>query len=462
MKADGQRKKSGFVVVIVSLTTVLTLLLAGGTAYFMGYLGPRQHEQGAIKGAIKGRPSEHRQSAREISSSDEKKGKILYWRAPMNPNEIYDRPGKSAMGMDLVPVYEDEVSSQTAIKIDPVTQQNMGIRLGKVKKGRLIHTIRTYGHITPDETLTAQVNLKVSGWIEKLFVDFTGKYVKKGEPLFEIYAPELVAAQEEYLVAYRALKQMPGGTGRDLITSSKRRLQYFDVPESEIEAIEISGKVKKTLMIRSPLSGFVIDRKAEEGAYIKAGTTVFRIADLSRVWADAHIYEYELSWVAKGQQAEMTLPYLPGKAFSGTVAYVYPYLQPKTRDLIIRLEFQNPEMELKPEMYADIRIKAVLKGEGLMVPSEAVIRSGQRNVVFVSLGNGKFQPRDVILGPSLDNERVQVLGGLVAGESVVTSGQFLLDSESNLKEAIQKMLDTKIEKDLKKEDADFFEDLEEQ
>lgn len=457
MKADGQRRKSAPVVVIMSLTAVLTLLLAGGTAYFMGYLRPPEHEQGVKEGPQSG---EHPQGIQEMSSPGIKKGKTLYWRAPMNPTEIYDKPGKSAMGMDLVPVYEEEMTDQEAVKIDPVTQQNMGIRLDKVTKGPLVHTIRTYGHITPDETLTAQVNLKISGWIEKLFVDFTGKYVEKGEPLFDLYSPELVAAQEEYLAAHRARKQMPGGTGWDLLTSSKRRLQYFDVPESEIEAIERSGKVKKTLMIRSPLSGFVIDRKAEEGTYIKAGTTVFRIADLSRVWVDAHIYEYQFSWIAKGQQAEMTLPYLPGRIFKGTVAYVYPYLQPKTRDLIIRLVFQNPEMELKPEMYADIRIKTVLKGEGLTVPSEAVIRTGLRNVVFVSIGKGKFVSRDVILGPLLDNERVQVLGGLAAGESVVTSGQFLLDSESNLKEAVRKMLDAKVQKELKKEDEDFFLDME--
>lgn len=456
MKTDWQRKKFSFVLVIVSLTTLLTLLLGGGTAYFMGYLGPRKQEQEVIKG----RPSEHPHSTSGAPSFDQKKRKILYWRAPMNPKEIYDRPGKSAMGMDLVPVYEDEVTSRLAIKIDPVTQQNMGIRLGKVKKGRLIHTIRTYGHITPDETFTAQVNLKFSGWIEKLFVDFTGKYVEKGDPLFEIYAPELVAAQEEYLAAHRSLNQMAGGTGRELISSSKKRLLYFDVPESEIKAIEKSGKVKKTLMIRSPLSGFVIDRKAEEGAYIRTGTAVFRIADLSRIWVEAHIYEYELFWIAKGQQAEMTLPYLPGKAFSGTVVYVYPYLQRKTRDLIIRLEFQNPQMELKPEMYADIRIKAVLKGEGLMVPSEAVIRSGQRNMVFVGLGDGKFEPRDVLLGPSLDDGNMQILGGLMEGESVVLSGQFLLDSESQLKEAVQKMLEAKTIKVLKKEDEDFFRDME--
>ena len=457
MKADGYGRKPGSLLVIVFLTVILTLLLAGGTAYFMGYLRPSEPGTGVKKAAPSG---EHPQAEQKASTSNSKKGEILYWRAPMNPTEIYDKPGKSAMGMDLVPVYEDDITDPEAVKIDPVTQQNMGIRLAKVTKGPLIHTLRTYGHITPDETLTAQVNLKTSGWIEKLHVDFTGKYVRKGEPLFDMYSPELVAAQEEYLVAFRTVGKSRSTGRKSLLGSSRSRLRFFDVPESEIQALEESGKVKKTVMIRSPLSGFVIRRNAEEGAYIKAGTMVFRIADLSRVWVDAHIYEYELSTIKKGQEAEMTLPYLPGKVFSGTVAYVYPYLQPKTRDLVIRLVFQNPEMELKPEMYADIRIKTVLKGEGLTVPSEAVIRTGRRNVVFISSGNGKFLPRDVILGPLLDNERVQILAGLTNGESVVISGQFLLDSESNLKEAVRKMLDAKVIEKAKKEEADFFEDME--
>ena len=457
MTADGYGKKPGFPMMIVFLTVILTLLLAGGTAYFTGYLRPPEPVQGVKHAASSG---EHPQTEQKSSASDTKNGKILYWRAPMNPTEIYDKPGKSAMGMDLVPVYEGEMDDPQAVKIDPVTQQNMGIRLGKVTKGPLIHTLRTYGHITPDETLTAQVNLKTSGWIEKLHVDFTGKYVEKGEPLFDMYSPELVAAQEEYLVAFRTLGPSRSAGGKSMLDSSRSRLRFFDVPESEIQALEKSGKVRKTVMIRSPSSGFVIGRNAEEGSYIKAGTMVFRIADLRRVWVEAHIYEYELSMIEQGQQAEMTLPYLPGKTFLGTVAFVYPYLQPKTRDLIVRLVFKNPEMELKPEMYADIRIKAVFKGEGLMIPSEAVIRTGRRNVVFISAAHGKFVPRDVILGPLLNNERVQVLAGLTEGESVVTSGQFLLDSESNLKEAVQKMLDAKVVKKVKKEEDDFFGDME--
>jgi multidrug efflux pump subunit AcrA (membrane-fusion protein) len=446
MKENGQSERTGSWLKIVFLTVMITLLLAGGTAYFMGYLRSPETGQEGKEGA---------------SPSDGRKGKIVYWRAPMNPAEIYEKPGKSAMGMDLVPVYEEEVAGQEAVKIDPVTQQNMGIRLGKVMKGPLIHTLHTYGIITPDETLTAEINLKTSGWIEKLYVDFTGKYVKKGEPLFDIYSPGLVAAQEEYLVAFRALGQTRGSGGKSLIDSSKARLLYFDVPESEIEALEKTGQVKKTVMIRSPVSGFVIQRKAEEGAYIKSGTMVFQIADLSRVWVDAHIYEYEFAMIKKGQQAEMTLPYLPGKTFPGTVAFVYPYLQPKTRDLILRLVFPNPDMELKPDMYADVRIKTVIKESGLMIPSEAVIRTGLRNVVFISLGNGKFLPKDVVLGPLLNNDRVEVLAGLTEGESVVISGQFLLDSESSLKEAIRKMLDAKLMKKVKEKEDDFFKDMDE-
>ena len=400
--------------------------------------------------------------------------KIAYWRAPMNPTEIYDKPGKSAMGMDLVPVYEDELVGGVDVKVDPVVQQNMGIRTALVEKGPLVHTIRTYGHVTYDETRTAQVSPKISGWIEKIYVDFTGKYVEKGKPLFELYSPDLFAAQEEYMVTYRNLKKLSGRATKGLLASARQRLRYFDVADSEIRAMEKSGKIKKTVTIRSPFSGIVTLKKAEAGSHIKAGTTIYRIADISHVWVQTHIYEYELAWVSEGQKAEMTLPYLPGKTFHGTVAYVYPYLQPKTRDVVIRIEFENANLVLKPHMYADIRIKSTEKGDGLIIPAEAVIRSGERNVVFVVRENNKFTPRDVTLGLSLDDRKVQVLTGLAPGEIVVTSGQFLLDSESKLKEAVQKMLEAKrvgkkeareVEEDFFEnmgEEEDFFEDMEEE
>lgn len=399
---------------------------------------------------------------RDDGSADADTGEreIVYWRAPMDPTEIYDQPGKSKMGMDLVPVYEDEIQGGVEIKIDPVTRQNMGVRTAAAEKAPLRYTIRTYGHVTYDETLTALINPKVSGWLEHLFVNFTGEIVEKGQPLFDIYSPELVAAQEEYLTAFRNYKRM-GNNNLPLLESARRRLTYFDVAESEIEALEASESVRKTILIRSPVRGVVTHKNAVEGGYIRAGTSVFTVADLSRVWVEAHIYEYELGWVKKGQKARMTLPYLPGKVFEGRVAYVYPYLQQKTRDVVVRLEFENPEYTLKPEMYADVYIETGGEKEGIVIPSEAVIRSGERNVVFVAKGGGKFSPRDATLGMAVDGGKVQVLSGLTPGEPVVVSGQFLLDSESKLKEAVQKMMaaqQSPAEKKPAKDD--FFQDME--
>ena len=478
---------------VAAISVILTLLLAGGGAYFMGYLGPRHNSNPVPEDAgggaerkiaywrapmnpaeIYDKPGKSAMGMDlvpvyedELDSTETGGGaerKIAYWRAPMNPTEIYDKPGKSAMGMDLVPVYEDELVSGVEVSVDPVTQQNMGIRTAVVKKEPLVFTIRTYGHVTSDETRTTQINTKTDGWIERLFVDFTGKHVVQGEPLFEIYSPELLAAQEEYLVTYTNMQRLNNRDNEGLLASARRRLEYFDIAASEIERIEQSGRVKKTLLVRSPFSGFVIQRQVEEGGYVKAGTMLFRIADLSRIWVEAHIYEYEFAYVAEGQKAEMTLPYQPGKVFSGRVSYVYPYLQPKTRDVVIRLEFENPELALKPDMYGDVRIKSDSRRKGLVIPSEAVIRSGERNVVFVTSGEHKFAPRDVTLGLPVDGGKIQIMTGLAAGETVVTSGQFLLDSESKLKEAVQKMLEAKREKitEVEVDEEDFFEDMEDE
>jgi Cu(I)/Ag(I) efflux system membrane fusion protein/cobalt-zinc-cadmium efflux system membrane fusion protein len=239
--------------------------------------------------------------------------------------------------------------------------------------------------------------------------------------------------------------------------------------------MEQSGKIKKTVAIQSPFDGVVTLKNAVEGSYVKEGTTAYQIADLSHVWVEVHIYEYELPWITEGQEAKMTLPYLPGTKLYGRIAYVYPYLQRKTRDVVIRLEFENPGLVLKPDMYADIEINCAA-GEGLVIPSEAVIRSGERNIVFVARENGKFIPRDVTLGLNVNGGKVQILKGLAPNETVVTSGQFLLDSESKLKEAVLKMMEAKrdeikpetpvqeIEEDFFKDletDEDFFQDMEE-
>lgn len=480
---------------IILLTACLSLIVAGTAGYFFGRSkGPEEPGRVAATGEsveedilwtcgmhpwilseepglcpICNMELTPKEKEGEAAAGEDEERTILYWRAPMDPTEIYTEPGKSKMGMDLVPVYEDEVVGGVDIKIDPVTRQNMGLRTAPVERGELVNTIRTYGHITYDETSTTVISPKFSGWIDRVYVDFTGQQVEKGEKLFEIYSPELFTAQEEYLVAYRSLQHLEGTETKGLLESARQRLLNWDVPASEIREIEQTMRVKKNLTIRSPFTGVVTMYKAREGTYAKPGDPLYQISDLSTVWVEAHIYEYELPWVEKGQEAVMTLPYLPGKRFTGTVAYVYPYLQKETRDVVVRLEFANPDYVLKPEMYADVKILVGSRGEGLIIPSEAVIRSGERNLVFVDRGNGKFSPREVRLGLSLEGGRVQVLEGLAPNERIVTSGQFLLDSESKLKEAVQKMIEAKkpaaeTEPQAPAESGgdDFFEDLEQE
>jgi len=296
-------------------------------------------------------------------------------------------------------------------------------------------------------------------------VDFTGEMVEKGQSLFDIYSPELITAQQDLIEAFRNYQERPTSTNKKVLDSVRRRLGYYDIAETEISEIEKSGAIRQDLTIRSPYSGVVTQKNAFEGAYVESGTTVYEIADLSKVWVEAHIYEYELAAVQKGQSVEMTLPYLPGKHYSGTVSYVYPYLQRKTRDVVVRLEFDNPELELKPDMYADVKIRTSMGETGIKVPARSVIRTGERNLVFIRRAPGEFTPREVDLGMPLDGGMVQVLKGVAPGETVVTSGQFLLDSESKLNESVQKMTPPEEEKASKTEgesedETDFFEELE--
>jgi Cu(I)/Ag(I) efflux system membrane fusion protein len=382
------------------------------------------------------------------SSSTKPKGerKIKYWRAPMDPTFISDKPGKSPMGMDLVPVYEDEIA-EGAIVIDPITVQNMGLRTAMVEERELTRTIRTVGHIDYNEELLYMVNTKISGWIEKLYVEKTGDFVKKGQPLLEIYAPELVSTQQEYLTAlenFQQLKDSPYPETRkgaeELLNSSKRRLLYWDISEEQIEKLEEGGEVKKTLALYSPANGVVIEKNVTAGAYVEAGSDLYKIADLSTVWVLAHIYEYELPYVKLGETASIELSYFPGEKFSGKVSYIYPYLNQMTRDVKVRVELPNPDFKLKPEMYANVTIASDLPGKRIVVPDEAVIRSGKREIVFVDLGEGKYSPREVVTGISGAGNIVEIKQGLMPDEMVVVSAQFMLDSESKTQEAIKKML----------------------
>jgi Cu(I)/Ag(I) efflux system membrane fusion protein/cobalt-zinc-cadmium efflux system membrane fusion protein len=388
----------------------------------------------------------------EGEEKEQKTGKkIKYWVAPMDPTYIRNEPGKSPMGMDLVPVYEEEgekkVSAST-IRIDPATMQNMGVRLGRVERKPLTKYIRTVGNITYDETKIFTVNTKFSGWIEKLYVNFVGEDVKKGQPLFDIYSPELVTVQTEYLLALKQYSSLSDSSyssiregARRLLEASRTRLQYWDLTEEQIEQIAKTGKVRKLLTIFSPASGIVTKKDAFEGHYVKEGERQYSIVDFSTVWVDVDVYEYELPWVQKGMAAEMELAYIPGKRFKGKVLFVYPYLETKTRTAKLRLEFPNPGYQLKPGMYANIYLKSVIAKDSLVIPQEAVIDSGVRKIVFVALGQGKFQPRQVKIGLEGNDDEFQVLEGLKEGEEIVLSSQFMLDSESRLREAIQKMLE---------------------
>jgi Cu(I)/Ag(I) efflux system membrane fusion protein len=374
---------------------------------------------------------------------DDKERKIVYWKAPMDPTEIYDQQGKSKMGMDLVPVYEDELVGGVDIKINPVVEQNMGLKVEAVENGPLNHTVRTYGHVTFDETLTGIISQKSSGWVETLYADYTGFMVKKGDPLYEIYSPSLLASQEEYLSAYKNYQRSKSNLNKELLESARKRLQYYDIADQEIRRIEHSGQVQKRLTVRSPYQGVITHKNVIEGSYVKTGESLFTIADLSTVWVEAHIFEYEQNLVYEGQEVEMTLSYNPEKVHTGKISYIFPYLQPKTRDVIIRISFENTNDELKPDMFAQIKINTNAGKTGLFISSQAVIHSGEKKIVFVAKGKGKFTPRQITTGIFLEQGKVQVLSGLAQGENIVVSGQFLLDSESKLKEAIQKMIESK-------------------
>jgi len=362
--------------------------------------------------------------------------KVKFYKSTMMPGETSQNPGKDSMGMDMVPVYEQEVGvvDSSIISIDPVTVQNMGIRTAEVTRGPLRKIIRTVGIVDYDETALTDVTVKYKGWIEKLFVDSTGKEVKQGEPLFEIYSPDLVTAQNEYLIALGA-----GVGSQNLKASALRKLKNFDVSADQIATLEKTHEIKKTLRVNAPRSGIVVEKMAVQGQMVDAGMKLYRLADLSLVWVQSQIYEQDLPSVKLGQEAEVTLTYLPDRKFEGRVTYIYPTLDEKTRTAKVRMEFHNPGLFLKPGMFAKVELKANLDKSALLVADSAVLRSGEKNTVFVALEGGKFEPRTVVIGARGEGNTYQVLKGLKEGERVVTSGQFMLDSESQLKEAIQKM-----------------------
>lgn len=383
-------------------------------------------------------------SAQAQAEGGKKERKVLYWVDPMNPTRRSDKPGKMADGMDLVPVYEDAGADASmppgTVKIDAARQQLIGVTYGEVSDEPLFHTIRAVGKVTYDETRIARIHPKIEGWIEQVYVDFTGKQVKKGEALLSVYSPELLSAQQELLIAKRgkdSLGAQPdaeiSANALSLYSSSRERLRLWDVSEQQIEEVESSGKVTKALTLYSPISGFVLTRNAYERQRVTAETELYTVADLSTLWVLADIYEYEIPQIRLGQAATVTFLYLPGRRYSGRVTYIYPQLDNATRTLKVRVELPNPNYELKPDMFANVELRSDF-GRVLSVPQEAVLDSGAEQVVFVARDGGYFEPRRVQTGAKVD-DRVIVLKGLTAGEKIVTSGNFLVDSESRLKSA---------------------------
>ena len=358
--------------------------------------------------------------------------KVKYYKSTMMLGEISQTPRKDSMGMDMVPVYEGEEET-SAITVDPSTVQKMGVRTAVVKKGPVRRVIRTVGAVDYNETALADVTTKFRGWIEKLYVDSTGKQVRKGEPLFDIYSPELYSAQNEYVLA---LSQGAGG----LKASARQKLKLFDVSDDQIAELEKTRQPQRTVRVNAPIDGIVVEKMAVQGQMVEAGMKLYRLADLSIVWVQSQIYEQDLALLKLGQEAEVTLSYLPDRKFSGRVTYIYPTVDEKTRTARVRMEFHNPGLFLKPGMFATVELNAEIEPSALLVPDSAVLRSGEKNTVFVALDDGHFEPREVTLGPRAENNTYEVLSGLQEGERVVTSGQFMLDSESQLREAIQKML----------------------
>ena len=330
------------------------------------------------------------------------------------------------------------------VTIAPERLQTIGVKYEPVARRPLEKIIRTVGRVAVDERKLAKVTIKFHGWIERLFVSATGDHVRKGQQLFTIYSPDLVATQEEYLLALQGRKQMGESEfpevargSQDLLEATKRRFQLWDITTDHVRELEKTGKVLKALPIHSPITGTVIKKEALAGAHVDPGQELYTIADLSHIWILADIYEYELSFVKAGQQAAVTLSYDPSTVLTGHVSFIYPTLDPKTRTAKVRFELNNRGEMLKPDMYANVELRVSL-GTKLAIPQEAIIESGQKQVVFLHHGGGKLEPRLIKTGVKT-GEWTEVLEGLKEGEHVVTSANFLIDSESRLKSVVEGM-----------------------
>lgn len=363
-------------------------------------------------------------------AEEPKEKKILYWVAPMDVNYRRNEAGKSPMGMDLVPVYDDGEDGIT-VKISPSVENNMGVRTAVVKKDKLWRRIDTVGYVDFDENKISHIHLRTKGWIEKLFIKSEGERVKKGQLLFEVYSPELVNAQEEYLQALRS-------GHRGLSSASRERLEALGISKEQISQLNKKRRASQFVKVFAKQDGIVAKLNVREGMFVIPQKEVMALADLSSVWILAEVFESQADWVKQGQSSEVKLSYLPGREWEGEVEYIYPSLDPKTRTLKVRLRFDNIDEALKPNMFAKVTIYGGAKRDVTIIPREALIRTGNDERVIISVGEGRFQPRDVTAGIE-SGEFVEIINGVNVGDKVVTSGQFLIDSEASLKASIARM-----------------------
>ena len=367
------------------------------------------------------------------TNSEEKKP--LYWVAPMDSNYRRDKPGKSPMGMDLIPVYEDESSTDDfgpgAVRVAPHVVNNLGVRTAPVELENMHTEISTVGYVQYDEDKLIHIHPRVDGWIEKLYVKAEGDPVEKGQPLYSLYSPQLVNAQEELLIA---LKRNNGS----LVTAAKDRLKALQLSAGLIKELEQTKKVQQTITFYSPQAGVVDGLKIREGFYVKPGDTLLSIGKLDQVWVEAEVFERDAALIKEGLPVSMTLDYLPGEDWTGVVDYVYPALNSKTRTLRVRLKFDNPDFQLKPNMFAQVSIHANQADSAIIVPREAVIRTGKQDRVVLALGDGQFKSIEVTIG-RVDKDSIEILSGLNEDDVVVTSAQFLIDSESSKSSDFKRM-----------------------
>lgn len=405
---------------------VLSLLIGAGAGYWLTQRGA-PHDMSASDAAPAGRQP-------------------LFYRHPMNPEITSPVPARDNMGMDYIPVYADDVAGPAGtVKIDPVTVQNIGVRSARAERRTIGHTIHAVGRVDYNEERLARLSPKTEGWVEKLMVSNTGATVRRDTRLLSLYAPQLVTAQQEYLLALQnrtALEDSPYPELRrnagQLVDAARARLELLDMPAHQLRELERSGTVMKDLHIHSPFDGVVVNIGARPGQYVSPATELYAIADLSRLWVYVDVYENELPWVRVGDHAQMRVNAAPGRVFEGTITYLYPTLDARTRTARLRLEFDNRDGLLKPDMFAEVTVHSGRSVDAVAIPAEAVVRSGAREQVFVVRAPGKFEPREVQVGVSAGGW-TEIRAGLDAGETVVTSAQFLIDSESKLREAAAKM-----------------------